>query len=302
MIMFWLICAVFVAIALAFVIPSLLAGAQKEPDTQDKEANIEVYRDQLSELEADLQNGITSQEQYQQDRDEIERRLLDDVSVITKEPAKKATDKAVSRGPVYAIAVLVPVIATAFYLRIGNPAAMSASPSATRAPVAGTRGNVPGVPGAPGAPMSQPDIEANVASLAKRMEQNPGDAAGWIMLGRSYLTLQKYSDATNAYAKAASLKQDDADVWADYAFAMGMANGKSLLGEPGELIKKALALDPENPKALELAGSAAFESKNYREAINYWQRLQQKTPGDSELRQVLSERIEQAKSAQSAGK
>jgi cytochrome c-type biogenesis protein CcmH len=294
MIVFWITCAVFVAIALAFVIPSLLTGARKEPDSQNKEANLDVYSDQLSEMEADLQNGITSPEQYQQDRDEIERRLLDDVSAGEKVLKKKRTDITANRGPVYAIAILLPVIATALYFRIGNPAAMSASPSAGRAPFAeGSRGN---------APMSQQDIDANVASLAKRMEQNPGDAAGWIMLGRSYLTLQKYNDATNAYARAASLKQDDADVWADYAFAMGMANGKSLLGQPSELITKALALDPENPKALELAGSAAFEAKNYRDAINYWQRLLQKTPTDSELGQALSQRIEKAKSAQAGGK
>jgi cytochrome c-type biogenesis protein CcmH len=217
------------------------------------------------------------------------------VSAIRKEPKKKTAGAAATRGPVYAIAILVPVVATALYFRIGNPAAMSASPSGTRAPfAASSRPN--------NAPMSQRDIEANVASLAKRMEQNPGDAAGWIMLGRSYLTLQRYSDASNAYGKAAALKPDDADVWADYAFAMGMANGKSLLGQPGEFIKKALALDPDNPKALELAGSAAFEAKNYREAINHWQRLLQKTPRDSELAQALSERIEQAKSAQAAEK
>ena len=294
MIMFWITCAVFVAIALAFVIPSLLPGAGKEPDGQNEEANVDIYRDQLSELEADLQNGIVSQEQYRQDRDEIERRLLDDVSANAKVPKKIRTEVTANRGPVYAIAILVPVVATAMYFRIGNPAAMSASPSALRAPVGeGSR---------PSAPMSQPDIEANVASLAKRMEQNPGDAAGWIMLGRSYLTLQKYADAANAYGRAASLKQDDADVWADYAFAMGMANGKSLLGQPSELITKALTLDPENPKALELAGSSAFEAKNYRDAINYWQRLLQKTPTNSELGQALSQKIEQAKSAQAAGR
>jgi cytochrome c-type biogenesis protein CcmH len=293
MMVFWITCAVFVAIALAFVIPSLLPSAGNEPRRHEPQANVEVYRDQLSELEADLQNGIISQEQYQQDRDEIERRLLDDVSASGHKPKTKEADTATARGPVYAIALLLPVIATALYFRIGNPAAMSASTNAAPAPFAQT--------GQPNAPMSQSDIEANVTSLAKRMEQNPGDAAGWIMLGRSYLTLQKYSDASNAYGRAASLKPEDADVWADYAFATGMANGKSLLGQPAELIRKALALDPENPKALELAGSAAFEAKNYPEAISYWQRLQQKTPKDSELGQALAERIERAKAA-TAGK
>lgn len=296
MILFWLICAAFVAIALAFVVPTLLATTGKDHSGDNQEANVEVYRDQISELEVDLQNGIISQEQYQQDRDEIERRLLADVAVNSKEPVPGKT--ASVRGPVYAIAIALPLIALGFYLRIGTPAAITGmTTSPVQAPFADNAR-----PNAPNAAMSQPDIEGNVAALAKRMEQNPDDAAGWAMLGRSYLTLKRFGDAASAYEKAALLKPNDPDALADYAFAMGMANNKSLLGQPSELIKKALALDPENPKALELAGSAAFEAKNYKEAIGYWQRLQQKTPKDSELAQALAERIEQAKVADAAGK
>ena len=289
MITFWLICAVFVAIALAFVIPPLLPGKPKAENGDEKEANIDVYRDQLSELDADLQHGIISQEQYQQDKDEIERRLLEDVGAAHSRSAAKPRELT-ARGPVYAIAILVPVIATAFYLRVGNPAAMSPSAGRAQAPSSASSQRGSGAP-----PMSQQDIEGNVAKLAKRMEQNPGDFAGWSMLGRSYLSLQKYTEASDAYAKAVAIKVDDADLWADYAFAMGMANGKSLAGRPAELIKKALSLDPNNPKALELAGSAAFEAKNYKEAISFWQRLLEKTPKESELRQALIERIDQAK-------
>jgi cytochrome c-type biogenesis protein CcmH len=143
--------------------------------------------------------------------------------------------------------------------------------------------------------MTQQSIEANVAALAKRLEQNPNDAQGWTMLGRSYTSLEKYKEAADAYAKATALKADDADLWADYAFTMAMANGQRLQGPPEDLIKKALQLDPNNPKALELAGSAAFETKNYRQAVDYWQRLLAKTPPDSELAQTLSQRINDAK-------
>ena len=80
MILFWLICAGLVAIALAFILPTLMQrGAEDTAQAQNKEANLDVYRDQLSELEADLRNGIISSEQYQQDREEVERRLLDDL-------------------------------------------------------------------------------------------------------------------------------------------------------------------------------------------------------------------------------
>jgi cytochrome c-type biogenesis protein CcmH len=144
--------------------------------------------------------------------------------------------------------------------------------------------------------MTQQAIEANVAKLAKRLEQNPTDVQGWIMLGRSYVSLEKYSEATNAYGKASALRPGDADLLSDYAFAMGMASGQRLEGQPLELINKALKLDPENPKALELAGSAAFEAKNYNQAMNYWQKLMQKTPPNSELARALSQRINEAKS------
>ena len=298
MILFWLICAAFVAIALAFVVPPLMATARKEHEAESKEANLEVYRDQIQELEADLQNGIIAKEEFERDRDEIERRLLSDVAVSSNESTEKVAAVSGARGPVYAIALALPVAALAFYFQVGTPAALnrSATNPVSMPPTSNAQRE------APRAPMSQGDIEANVASLAKRMEENPNDAAGWAMLGRSYVTLKKFNEAANAYGKAAALKPNDADILADYAFATGMVNNKSLLGPAAELIKKALAIDPDNAKALELAGSAAFEQKNFKEAISYWERLLQRTPKDSELAQALTERIELAKTAEAAGK
>lgn len=300
MITFWIICAIFVAIALAFVLPPLLqtpeqVAAAGNDDQSQKEANVDIYRDQISELEADVANGIVSREQYQQDRDEIERRLLEDVSatdVARKDPGKKAA--AVGRTPVYAIALGIPLAAVALYVQVGNRAALSGSNAVTPA-------EAPAAASQPSGQMTQQAIEANVAKLAARMEQNPGDVQGWTMLGRSYLNLEKYSDASKAFAKASALKPDDADLLGDYAFTLGMANGQRLAGQPLELINKALKLDPENPKALELAGSAAFEAKNYSQAIDYWQKLLTKTSPNTELGQALSQRINEAKSLSGTG-
>jgi cytochrome c-type biogenesis protein CcmH len=295
MIIFWLVCAGFVAIALAFVLPPLLqASAVNDHEASTKEANVDVYRDQLSELDADVTNGIVSREQYQQDRDGIERRMLEDVSggyVISKETKKKAT-VATGRGLVYAIALGIPLIAVALYVQLGNRDALSGVSAAARPPnqapfAGGTQ---------PSGQMTEQAIAANVAKLAKRLEQNPGDVQGWIMLGRSYATQEKYGEASNAFGKASALKPDDADLLSDYAFAMAMANGQRLAGQPLELVNKALKLDPENPKALELAGSGAFEAKNYGQAITYWQKLLQKTPADSEVTRALTQRINEAKS------
>ena len=69
-----------------------------------------------------------------------------------------------------------------------------------------------------------------------------------------------------------------------------MAKGQQLQGQPAELIDKALKLDPENAKALELAGSAAFEIKDYKRAIDYWQKLLKKVPANSEVAQSLGDK------------
>ncbi|MBA3257059.1 MAG: tetratricopeptide repeat protein, partial [Pyrinomonadaceae bacterium] len=81
-----------------------------------------------------------------------------------------------------------------------------------------------------------------------------------------------------------------------------MASEQKLQGKPLELIRKALQLDPENPKALELAGSAAFEAHDYQRAIEYWQKLLERVPANSEVADSLTERINEAKTrAGSAG-
>lgn len=285
MIIFWLVCGIFVAIALAFVLPPLLQSSRaKSAASEQKEANVAIYRDQISELEMDLATGIVSQEQFDQDKDEIERRLLEDMSSSGDVSARSLKPAKEGRGTVYAVALGLPILAVALYLRIGNPYAAPTMVTASAPATAPTANEE----------VSQQRIEANVASLAKRLEQNPGDLDGWKMLARSYTSLEKYAEASSAYEKATALKADDADLWADYAFSLAMAAQK-LQGKPVELLKKALQLDPKNPKALELAGNAAFEAHDYQRAIEYWQALLEIVPANSEVSAALTERINLAK-------
>ena len=294
MMIFWLVCATFVAIGLAFVLPPLLQRSEKtidSPDTSSKAANVEVYRDQLDELQSDLSTGLISDEQYQQDRQEFERRLLEDVAEIDRPAVDKFSN---SRRLAYILAFALPVAAVAFYLRVGHPSAFSASPApAGRAAAPAPMDSATAATDEGG--VSPQRIEANVAALAKKLEENPNDVSGWIMLGRSYRSLEKFPEASAAYKRATALKPDDADLLADYAFVLAMANGKKLSGEPTAVLQQALKIDPENPKALELAGAAAFEAKDFQVAIKHWQKLLDKTSADSEIGRALIERIEQAK-------
>jgi cytochrome c-type biogenesis protein CcmH len=288
-ILFWVICAGLILIALAFVLPTAMQRAgesDREIEDERKEANIAVYRDQLSELESDLRNGIVSDEQYAQDREEIERRLLEDTA--TSQTTKTVTAPALLRNTAYLLGIGLPLVAVIFYLNVGSPKSITETPQ-----VASARGQT-------AAPQerTQEQIAANVDKLAQRLQSNPNDAQGWTMLARSYNSMEKWSEAAGAYAKATEQSPNNADLWAEYAFATAMANGRSLEGKPMELINRALKVDPQNSKALQLAGSAAFQAKDYKKAIDYWQQILKQVPAGSEVEQAITERIDEAKRLQ----
>jgi cytochrome c-type biogenesis protein CcmH len=288
MILFWLICALFIVIAFAFVLPTALQRPDKSQRTiadERKLANIAIYRDQLTELEADLRNGIVSQEQYAQDRDEIERRLLEDTAGASPATPKGAKVLPASRNTAYAIAFGLPLAAVIFYFQVGNPEAITGTPQRVLASPPAASTDQP----------TQEQIEGRVAALAKRLQSNPNDAQGWAMLARSYEEMELLGEAAGAYAKATELQPKDADLWANYAYVSAMANGKDLAGRPTELINQALKVDPENGKALGLAGNAAFQRKDYKKAVEYWERVLNKIPPNSEGRQAIQERINEAK-------
>jgi cytochrome c-type biogenesis protein CcmH len=292
-ILFWIICLGLLAFALLYVLPPALrsdASRSKQDDAR-REANIAIYRDQLAELETDLRNGIVSEEQYAQDRDDVERRLLEDIGT-DKTPKKSARVSADTRKYAYMIGVALALVAVIFYLRVGNPDAITnaaTSGAAATAPTAAT------------GERSQAQIEANVAALAKRLQSNPSDAQGWAMLARSYSSMEKYPEAAGAYAKATELTPNDADLWADYAYASAMASGRSLEGKPMEFVDRALKLDPDNAKALGLAANAAFEANQYQKAIDYWERLRKRVPPESDVAQAIDSRISEARSRMFSG-
>jgi cytochrome c-type biogenesis protein CcmH len=271
--------------ALWFVLPPLLqkSGAEKGDDL--RAANVLIYRDQLKEMEADLKSGLVSEEQYQQDKEELERRLLEDVNAPSSDLSSSSTP---TRKVAYGVGLAIPIGVIALYFVIGNPNGLA--PSLPQMASAGPQ---------QGGPMSSQQIAANVEKLARKLEQNPNDAQGWLMLARSYLSMERFADAAAAYEHATALNGNDASVWADYAEAAALANGQRLAGKPTDAINRALQIDPKQQKALDLAGSAAYQAGDYKKAIDYWQKLLTQLPAGSEELKAISEQI--AKARQLAG-
>lgn len=286
MFVFWIIAALLVLLALWFVLPPLLQVVEGSKRDEMRTANVLIYQDQYQELESDLKNGLVSAEQYSQDKDELERRLLEDVESPKSSPSSPSAVSPGTKRLAYSVGTAIPAAAIALYFFVGNPGALKSQPMPAGAPPFANR---------QGGTMSQQQIEANVAKLAERLEQNPNDMQGWIMLGRSYTILERYSDAAAAYARATALNGNDADTWADYAEALAMANGRRLAGKPVEALNRALQIDPQNQKALVLAGSAAFEAAEYQKAIAYWQKVLPLLPSNSEEARALSDQLAKAK-------
>ena len=274
MTVFWSIAALLAAVALAFVLPALLGRRRATGAATADAANVAIHRDQLRELETDLAAGTLGREQYDEARRDIEQRLLDDVRTGD---GTRATSAA-GRRTAMAVAAAVPVAAILLYLAVGNPAAL--------APGAATRD---------GHAITREQIEGMVERLAERMKENPDDVKGWTMLGRSYAVLDRHAEAAAAYVNAVKRSEPDAQLLADYADALAMAQGRNLKGEPERLIAQALKVDPRNVKALLLAGTVAFQDKKFKDAIAYWERILTVVPPDSDIADSARDSIADAR-------
>ena len=149
--------------------------------------------------------------------------------------------------------------------------------------------------------VSMAQVEAMVTQMAQKLESQPADQPAnpqaWEMLARSYAALQRFPEAARAYEKAAKLAPNNAQLLADHADVLAMLQGQSTAGEPEKLIARALLLDPKNLKALALAGSAAFERKDFAAATNFWTQARQIAPTDSDFAKGLDRSLEAAQAA-----
>jgi cytochrome c-type biogenesis protein CcmH len=144
------------------------------------------------------------------------------------------------------------------------------------------------------APMSAAERHA---LLQRLVERNPRDGRAWMLLAFSELRAERFSEAAQAIEQAVKVSRRiaaDPAVWCEWADALGMAQGGTLAGRPSELIDKALALSSTHPKALEMAGSAAYERRDFRAAALHWERLLPQLPAGSQQQAELSAAIARA--------
>jgi cytochrome c-type biogenesis protein CcmH len=277
---FVVIAAILTAVGLAWLLPPLLRRERASRTVERAAANLGILKDQLAELEAERARGAVSPEQYAETKAELERRVLEDVAAEI--PAAPPAASRSARASAIVIALVVPIAAGLIYWQRGDLAAFD--PALQQAMGEGSPHN-----------MSPQEVERIVQKLAERLKQEPDNADGWLTLARTYYVMRRFSEAVQAYEQLVKLVPDDAGVLADYADALAMARGRRISGEPMALVKKALALDPNHWKALAMAGTEAFDRKDYKTAVDYWERLRNSVPADSEIAKSIAASIAEAR-------
>ena len=276
MTVFWSLAAVMVMVALLFILPPLLRKRELSAVSAE-ELNTEVIRQQLAELDTDLAAGKLDKAQYGAARADLEQELLYDLD--TNGTAPRAARS--GRWATLLIIPALPLCAVLLYQQLGSVELIDRMQQA--------RSSQP--PAAQQQAQSAASIDEMVARLAERLQQQPDDLKGWVMLARSYTIMKRYSDAEAAYANALRLGGENANLLADYADATVMANGGRFNDKAGALLTQVLELDPGNLKGLWLAGHWKNQSGDYAAALDYWQQAAAKLPPGSEDAAVIAEQI-----------
>lgn len=262
-------------VVLALVLLPLLLKDRQQQIGSSGALSIAVLRDQMSDLEDQRKDGLLDSTLYVEEQAELERRALED-GAAGRSAAYSWSGRKLALAVVLGLAM--PALVVGLYMKLGMPDSLKPQAAA----------------GAGNHALTPQQIQAMADKLAERLQANPDDGEGWLMLGRSYGTLGRYPESAAAFGRAMTLLPPSANLLADYADVTAMAQGRRLSGEPEKIIARALAIDPRHIKSLALLGSAAFERGDFGAAIQAWRTILTLVPPDSSVAQSIGNSIADA--------
>ena len=248
--MLFVLIALGIALCVALVFLWVLLRERK-PVTQASQAkaNAKVYRDQILDLDREHDSGHISDQEWQQSRDELSLRLLEDTSAVD-DPAAKAEKPAIWTAVVLAVAL--PLGSMGLYMWVGQPEALN--PMAAKTPDQ----------------VDPKDLAKMAQTLAEKLQAKPDNLQGWVMLGRTYRALENFDAALKAYDSALKLSADD-DLKLERIEIIAMQRQGQFEGEPWNVIREVLQRDPQHFGALLTAGSASYAEGKFADALRYWE-------------------------------
>ncbi len=262
-------------IAVLLLLRPLFSKKGQQSKVERDAVNIQAAATRLSELKLELENGLISQERFDNYKLELETAAADDLSNTTSpETEEHKGNKTLS----LIIALLVPLLSIIIYQQLGNEAAFDVALQTDESAIA-----------------SQ-EIEKMLAVVEKEVKENPDDVEGRIALAQVYIELERYSDAATVYLELNKLRPDDPDVLVNYAEALARSHGNRLTGKPTELLNAALEIEPKHGRALWLAGFAEQQADNKQGALAHWRHLLAGMEEGSEVFQHLENLISELES------
>ena len=238
--------------------------------TSRRQMNAAIYREELEKLEAERVAGVINSVDYEIAHAEMRQRLFQDIN--------EEDDRSVmgsSKVTVIGLCIFVALLSAGFYWSLGD---------ATRIAEQGAQ-----------QPMTQASVEKMVTEFAVKMEKDPSNLEGWVMLARSYRILGRNEDAAKAYERAGNFMDSDPQLLADYADVLAANANGNFTGKPLKLINQALKLDPNNLMALWLSGTASYTTGNYKAAVQAWEKVAQQLPPETEESRSIQASIADAR-------
>ena len=303
---FWALVAGLSALAVGLLAPPLLRRGG--PGQTRASYDLTVYRDQLSEIERDLDRGVLNPDQAGAARNEIERRMLRAAQSAApgaspgtrdhkesgghKQPAGNPERRSGhlgrgTRGLAAAIVLGLPAAALALYLALGSPGEPGRAFAERGSPAMAENRGAAGA-GAMG------EVDRLAEGLAKRLAAEPDNRDGWLLLGRTYMETRRFDKAIGAYSRAIAFGLDGAEMRAGLGEAFVSAAGGMVGPEARRAFAAALETDPHEPRALYYSGLDHAQNGRAQEAIETWTEMLRRAPPEATWRPVVAEQIRQA--------
>jgi len=253
---FWIIAIALLALALGLLLLPLLRPVRDREDNQRQAQNVQIARERKRQLDAQLVAGEIDQSEFDAAYGDLQNALA-----IELEQGEKAGEQTQGGWMAVLVAIAIPIASIVLYLHYGEYRVIG-DPSLLTRPAQQDQAAAP-----------QMTLEEMEAALKKRLRDNPEDAEGWFLLGRTKMARENYDEAVTAFQRSNDLMKDEPGILFALADALAMQNGGSLLGEPEELVQRGLEIAPRFPNGLWLAGMAAEQRKDNAAAHRYWSLL-----------------------------
>lgn len=276
MILFTFLSAILAVGVLVLVLYPLLR--RQHTDTGDDPA-LASFRSRHAELQQEHADGLLSDAEFREAIDELERELLQSRASSASVKPSDATQR--SAHPValaIVLAIALPAGAGLLYVLTGAPAMLAGNggDNLSRERIEQLRSLSP---------------RERIETLEDWLDRNPGSVRGWSLLGQAYRENEAYADAANAFARARNAGSEDAWLIAHQAEALLLANDRRFTRSVRRLLDEALERDARNGLALMLSGQAALVAGDPEGALDYWQRLVDILPEESEHRALIEQLI-----------